>query len=108
MHRLLGKFRKFPGGGPPDPPIGVPQARVAHSRAEVPSILAWPPLLRFCGSAPGGGGGRLCQKVEYHAAEGLNIEAVSGFAVRCVINLFAAELNFLEFAYSWIHQDLID
>ncbi len=28
------------------------QARVVHSRAEVPSIVAWPPLLRFCGSAP--------------------------------------------------------
>ena len=29
-----------------------PQAQVAHSHAEVPSIVAWPPLLRFCGSAP--------------------------------------------------------
>ncbi len=55
MHHLLGKFRKFPGGGPPDPPMAGtnllvgkrPQARVAHSLAEVPSIVAWPPLLRF-------------------------------------------------------------
>ncbi len=60
MHHLLGKFRKFLGGDPPDPPVGGtnllegkhPQARGAHSRAEVPSIVAWPPLIRFCGSAP--------------------------------------------------------
>ncbi len=60
MRHLLGKFRKFPGGGPQTPPMGGtnllmgkrPQAQVAHSRAEVPSIVAWPLLLRFCGSAP--------------------------------------------------------